>query len=91
MSAHFTITPTIVPEDEGVQQGDELTILVEDWYYGDIADSTITIGAESAEDNAGVEIGAFEVDVDRDTGDGEFKIIVPNSARLGRPGTEGHW
>ena len=83
VSAHFTITPTIVPEDEGVQQGDELTILVEDWYYGDIADATITIGAESAEDNAGVEIGAFEVDVDRDTGDGEFKIIVPNSARLG--------
>ena len=83
-AAFFTITPTITPEDEGVQQGDELTILVEDWYYGGhtaatrttITGATITIGDEEAED------GAFEVDVDRD-GNGEFKIIVPNSARLG--------
>ena len=82
--AFFTITPTITPEDEGVQQGDELTILVEDWYYGGhtaatrttIQGATITIGDEVAVD------GPSEVDVDRD-GNGEFKIIVPNSARLG--------
>ena len=81
VSAYFTITPTITPEDEGVQQGDELTILVEDWYYGnirsmgDIPGARITIGDEEAEE-------AFEVDVDGD-GNGEFKIEVPNSARLG--------
>ena len=76
VSAYFTITPTITPGDEGVQQGDELTILVEDWYYGSIPGATITIGDEEAED------GAFEIDVDRE-GNGEFKIEVPNSARLG--------
>ena len=75
VSAYFTITPTITPEDEGVQQGDELTILVEDWYYGSIPGATITIGDEAAEE-------AFEIDVDRE-GNGEFKIEVPNSARLG--------
>ena len=49
---------------------------MEDWYYGNIPGATITIGDEEAED------GAFEVDVERE-GNGEFKIEVPNSARLG--------
>ena len=32
--AWFQITPTIEVDQEGGKQGDELTILVEDWYYG---------------------------------------------------------
>ena len=72
--AYFMITPTVMPDEESVQQGDELTILVEDWYYGGLA--TITVGDETAPD------GAFSIDIDSD-GDGEFKILVPNSARLG--------
>ena len=72
--AYFMITPTVMPDDDSVQQGDELTILVEDWYYGGLA--KITVGDETARD------GAFSIDLDSD-GDGEFKILVPNSARLG--------
>ena len=34
--ARFTITPTIDVDEEAVQQGDELTINVEDWYYGNV-------------------------------------------------------
>ena len=72
--AYFMITPTVMPDDDSVQQGDELTILVEDWYYGGLA--KITVGDETARG------GAFSIDIDSD-GDGEFKILVPNSARLG--------
>ena len=73
--AYFTITPTVMPDDDSVQQGDELTILVEDWYYGSLNNATITIGDEVAPG------GAYDIDVSE--GDGEFKIQVPNSARLG--------
>ena len=72
--AYFMITPTVMPDEESVQQGDELTILVEDWYYGGFA--KITVGDETAQG------GADSIDIDND-GDGEFKILVPNSARLG--------
>ena len=74
--AFFTITPTVMPDEDGVQQGDEMTILVEDWYYGSIADATITVGDER------VVHGAYSIDIDTD-GDGEFKFVVPNTARLG--------
>ena len=68
---YFTLTPTIGVDEDAVQQGDELTIIVEDWYYGGIA--SVTIGDESAviEDRGGF------------TGDFEIDIIVPPSARLG--------
>ena len=70
-STYFTVTPTIAVDEDAVQQGDELTIIVEDWYYGGIA--SVTIGDESAviEDRGGF------------TGDFEIDIIVPPSARLG--------
>ena len=70
-SAYFTVTPTIAVDEDAVQQGDELTIIVEDWYYGTV--TSVTIGDESAtiEDRGNVS-GDFEID-----------IIVPPSARLG--------
>ena len=70
-SAYFTVTPTIAVDEDAVQQGDELTIIVEDWYYGPV--TSVTIGDESAtiEDPGNVS-GDFEID-----------IIVPPSARLG--------
>ena len=70
-SAYFTVTPTIGVDEDAVQQGDELTIIVEDWYYGTV--TSVTIGDESAtiEDRGNVS-GDFEID-----------IIVPPSARLG--------
>ena len=69
--AYFTVTPTIAVDEDAVQQGDELTIIVEDWYYGGIA--SVTIGDESA---------VIE-DRGRSPGDFEIDIIVPPSARLG--------
>ena len=75
--AYFMITPTVMPDEESVQQGDELTILVEDWYYGtNYPDVVVTIGDEL------VRGGLSDWDIDGD-GDGEFEILVPNSARLG--------
>ena len=70
-SAYFTVTPTIGVDEDAVQQGDELTIIVEDWYYGTV--TSVTIGDELAtiEDRGNVS-GDFEID-----------IIVPPSARLG--------
>ena len=70
-SAYFTITPTIDVDEEAIQQGDELTIIVEDWYYGIVI--SVTIGDERARitDYSGT-IGDFEID-----------ILVPPSARLG--------
>ena len=70
-SAYFTVTPTIGVDEDAVQQGDELTIIVEDWYYGTV--TSVTIGDESA----------VIVDRGRSTGDFEIDIIVPPSARLG--------
>ena len=48
--------------------------MVEDWYYGGIR--SVTVGDEAAE------VVRNSIDIDSD-GDGEFKIFVPNSARLG--------
>ena len=70
-SAYFTVTPTIGVDEDAVQQGDELTIIVEDWYYGTV--TSVTIGDESA----------VIVDRGRSIGDFEIDIIVPPSARLG--------
>ena len=70
-SAYFTVTPTIAVDEDAVQQGDELTIIVEDWYYGTV--TSVTIGDESATiEDRGNFSGDFEID-----------IIVPPSARLG--------
>ena len=69
--AYFTVTPTIAVDEDAVQQGDALTIIVEDWYYGGIA--SVTIGDESAViEGRGRSPDDFEID-----------IIVPPSARLG--------
>ena len=69
--ARFTVTPTIDVEEDAIQQGDELTIIVEDWYYSGV--SSVTIGDETAQiEDYGSNAGDFEVD-----------IIVPPSARLG--------
>ena len=69
--ARFTVTPTIDVDEDAVQQGDELTIIVEDWYYSGV--SSVTIGDE---------IGRIVDDGDN-AGDFEVDIIVPPSARLG--------
>ena len=68
--ARFTVTPTIAVEEDAVQQGDELTIIVEDWYYRGVY--SVTIGDESAAIEDSGNVGDFEID-----------IIVPPSARLG--------
>ena len=70
--AYFTVTPTIGVDEDAVQQGDELTIIVEDWYYGGIA--SVTIGDETA---------VIESRGSSSTSDFEIDIIVPPSARLG--------
>ena len=70
-SAYFTITPTIDVDEEAIQQGDELTIIVEDWDYGRV--TSVTIGDETAYiEDRGSGAGDFEID-----------ILVPPSARLG--------
>ena len=71
--AYFGVTPTISADSDSAQQGDELTIIVEDWYYGNVA--KVTIGDELATD--------LVPDIDNNTGDGEIEIRVPNTARLG--------
>ena len=73
--AWFMITPTISVDEDSVQQGDELAIIVEDWFDdGDgTSDFSVTIGDE----------GATIEDTDFDDGDGEIEILVPTSARLG--------
>ena len=69
--AYFTVTPTIAVDEDAVQQGDALTIIVEDWYYGGI--ESVTIGDETAViEGRGRSPDDFEID-----------IIVPPSARLG--------
>ena len=70
-SAWFTLTPTIAVDTEAIQQGDELTIIVEDWYYGTV--TAVTIGDESAHI---LKFGSAR-------GDFEVEVIVPPSARLG--------
>ena len=73
--AYFQITPTIETDEESGKQGDEITILVEDWYYGSVA--RVTVGDELAAFD-----GAGAIDIDND-GDGEIDILLPNAARLG--------
>jgi hypothetical protein len=73
--AYFQITPTIETDEESGKQGDEITILVEDWYYGDVG--RVTVGDELAAFD-----GAGAIDIDND-GDGEIDILLPNAARLG--------
>ena len=70
--AYFGVTPTISADEDSAQQGEELTILVEDWYYGAVG--AVTIGDETATDV----VPAID-----STGDGEIDIRVPNTARLG--------
>ena len=72
-SAYFTVTPTIAVDEDAVQQGDELTIIVEDWYYGAI--DSVTIGAEVVDED--------DLDASGSSDDFEIDIIVPPSARLG--------
>ena len=74
-AAWFMITPTISVDDESAQQGDELTIDVEDWFNEDSSPGhfKVTVGNETAS----VE------DTEFDDGDGEIEILVPTSARLG--------
>ena len=73
--AYFQITPTIETDEASGKQGDEITILVEDWYYGGVA--RVTVGDELAAFD-----GAGAIDIDND-GDGEIDILLPNAARLG--------
>ena len=78
--AYFQITPTIATDEESGKQGDEITILVEDWYYGTGRNAgvyKITVGDEQA-----MLDGPGAVDID-DDGDGEIDILLPNAARLG--------
>ena len=75
--AWYQITPTIEVDQEGGKQGDELTILVEDWYYGNDVYS-VTVGDETASWDPNK---ASAVDI-RD-GDGEIDVLIPNAARLG--------
>ena len=81
--AWFMITPTISVDEDSVQQGDELTVLVEDWYYGPFLSTalTVTIGAEGASPGVGAIIE--DTDFDSDSGDGEIDILVPTTSRLG--------
>ena len=76
--AYFQITPTIETDEESGKQGDEITILVEDWYYGSPRLITVKVGDEAATLDGGV--GAIQIDGD---GDGEIDILLPNAARLG--------
>ena len=73
---YFGVTPTIEVDEDAAQQGDELTVLVEDWFYhtgaGKVA--KVTIGDETA--------AIADVEIDSD-GDGEVEVIVPTTARLG--------
>ena len=75
--AWFQITPTIATDEGSGKQGDEITILVEDWYYRTGSDHgvyKITVGDE------GAIVDAVQIDGD---GDGEIDIRLPNAARLG--------
>ena len=74
--AYFQITPTIETDEEGGKQGDEITILVEDWYYGGVA--RVTVGDETAPWD-----GPMAAAIEIDDGDGEIDILLPNAARLG--------
>ena len=73
MDAYFQITPTIDVDEESGKQGDEITILVEDWYYGNV--DNVTVGDEKAD--------VIGNTISRVDGDGELEIRVPNTARLG--------
>ena len=70
--AYFQITPTIEVDEESGKQGDEMTILVEDWYFGTVFD--VRVGDEPA---------IIDDDTIGSDGDGEIDIFVPNTARLG--------
>ena len=73
--AYFMITPTITVDEDSVQQGDEMDIVVEDWFNDDNSRShfTVTVGDEDS----------IIEDTEFDDGDGEIEIIVPPDARLG--------
>ena len=78
--AYFQVTPTIETDEVSGKQGDEITILVEDWYYGTGANRgvvKVTVGDEEATFD-----GPGAIDIDED-GDGEIDILLPNAARLG--------
>ena len=74
--AYFQITPTIDTDEDGGKQGDEITILVEDWYYGSVV--RVTVGDETAPWD-----GPMAAAIEIDDGDGEIDILLPNAARLG--------
>ena len=73
--AYFQITPTIETDEESGKQGDEITILVEDWYYGGVV--RVTVGDELAAFD-----GAGAIDIDND-GDGEIDILSAQCRSLG--------
>ena len=75
VTAYFGIIPTIATDEDSAQQGDELTILVEDWDYNGIREVRI-----------GDEFARFAPDTTRGVsadGSAEFEVIVPTRARLG--------
>ena len=90
-AARFTITPTISVDADSVQQGDEIEITYEDWYFGGHA-VKVTIGGEEVPETTDIAanatatpaVAAASVDLGLNAdGEGEFTVTVPTTVRLG--------